>query len=82
MASQPALRALPYARLLADALVGDDALFTHQDAVEAAWAVVEPVLETHTAAVPYDKGSWGPIEGERLIAADGGWRNPCDVAAP
>ncbi len=37
----------PYERLLGDALAGDGALFTREDAVEAAWAVVEPVLENH-----------------------------------
>jgi glucose-6-phosphate 1-dehydrogenase len=30
----------PYERLLGDALIGDGALFTREDAVEAAWAVV------------------------------------------
>ena len=37
----------PYERLLSDAMAGDGALFTREDAVEAAWAVVEPVLRTH-----------------------------------
>jgi glucose-6-phosphate 1-dehydrogenase len=35
---------LPYERLLADALAGEGALFTEQETVEAAWAVVDPVL--------------------------------------
>jgi glucose-6-phosphate 1-dehydrogenase len=33
-----------YERLLGDAMAGDGALFTGEDAVEAAWAVVDPVL--------------------------------------
>src|SRR5512133_2192123 len=37
----------PYERLLGDAMAGDGALFTREDTVEAAWAVVEPVLKTH-----------------------------------
>jgi glucose-6-phosphate 1-dehydrogenase len=37
---------LPYERLLGDAMAGDGALFTREDAVEAAWAVVDPVLKT------------------------------------
>jgi glucose-6-phosphate 1-dehydrogenase len=37
----------PYERLLSDAMAGDGALFTREDAVEAAWAVVDPVLRTH-----------------------------------
>jgi glucose-6-phosphate 1-dehydrogenase len=35
----------PYERLLGDAMAGDGALFTREDAVEAAWAVVDPVLK-------------------------------------
>jgi glucose-6-phosphate 1-dehydrogenase len=66
----------PYQRLLSDAMNGADALFTREDAVEAAWAVVDPVLEDHQAAHPYPPGSWGPQAGDVLIAADGGWHNP------
>ena len=66
----------PYERLLGDAMAGDGALFTREDAVEAAWAVVEPVLETHHRARPYERGSWGPKEADVLIAADGCWHNP------
>ncbi len=66
----------PYERLLGDALAGDGALFTREDAVEAAWVVVDPVLETHHRALPYKRGSWGPKQADVLIAADGGWHNP------
>jgi len=66
----------PYERLLHDAMAGKNALFTRQDAVEAAWSVVEPVLGDHRPAIPYAPSSWGPREADRLIAADGGWRNP------
>ena len=65
-----------YARLLGDAMLGDRALFTGQDAVEAAWAIVDPVLTNHRAAVPYAPGSWGPQAADQLIATDGGWHNP------
>ena len=66
----------PYERLLGDAMVGDGALFTREDSVEAAWAVVDPVLKSHHRAIPYRRGSWGPKESNALIAADGGWHNP------
>jgi glucose-6-phosphate 1-dehydrogenase len=66
----------PYERLLSDALAGNGALFTREDAVEAAWAVVDPVLETHNPAHPYKPGSWGPRQADALIASDGGWHNP------
>jgi len=66
----------PYARLLSDAMIGDGALFTREDAVEAAWAVVEPVLGKHARARPYKRGTWGPAEADALIREHGGWYNP------
>jgi glucose-6-phosphate 1-dehydrogenase len=66
----------PYARLLGDAMAGDGALFTREDAVEAAWAVVDPVLKTHHRVRPYRRGSWGPKEADALIEAEGRWHNP------
>jgi len=66
----------PYERLLGDAMAGNAALFTREDAVEAAWAVVDPVLEHHHRARPYKRGTWGPTDADVLIEADGGWRNP------
>ena len=49
----------PYERLLADALDGDRALYSTEDAVEAAWTVVEPVLTKHAPAIPYAQGHVG-----------------------
>jgi glucose-6-phosphate 1-dehydrogenase len=66
----------PYERLLGDAMAGDGALFTREDAVEAAWAVVEPVLKNPHPVIPYRPGSWGPKEADALTAAQGGWHNP------
>jgi glucose-6-phosphate 1-dehydrogenase len=66
----------PYERLLGDAMVGDGALFTREDAVEAAWTVVDPVLKKHHRAHPYKRHSWGPKDADALIASDGGWHNP------
>jgi glucose-6-phosphate 1-dehydrogenase len=73
---------LPYERLLGDAMVGDGALFTREDAVEAAWAVVDSVLKTHHPVRPYEKGSWGPKEASDLIARDGCWHNPQSKVGP
>jgi glucose-6-phosphate 1-dehydrogenase len=66
----------PYERLLSDAMAGDGALFTREDAVEAAWAVVDPVLKTHHRAHPYRRHSWGPKEADAIIASVGCWHNP------
>ncbi|HMB82834.1 MAG TPA: glucose-6-phosphate dehydrogenase, partial [Terriglobales bacterium] len=66
----------PYERLLSDAMAGDGALFTREDAVEAAWAVVDPVLDMPRPVYRYKPGSWGPKQADALIAADGNWHNP------
>jgi glucose-6-phosphate 1-dehydrogenase len=66
----------PYERLLTDAMTGDGALFAREDAVEAAWAVVDPVLKKHHRVRPYKRGGWGPKEADALIASDGSWHNP------
>ena len=72
----------PYERLLGDAMAGDGALFTREGAVEAAWAVVEPVLKNHHRACPYKRTSWGPKEADALITADGCWYNPKPKEVP
>jgi glucose-6-phosphate 1-dehydrogenase len=66
----------PYERLLGDAMNGDGALFTREDAVEAAWTVVDPVLKTHHRVLPYRRGSWGPKEADAIMASGGCWHNP------
>ena len=71
----------PYERLLGDAMKGDGKLFTREDAVEAAWTVVDKVLKHHPRALPYKRGTWGPKQADALIAADGGWHNPSGTAA-
>ena len=66
----------PYERLLGDAMVGNGALFTREDAVEAAWSVIDPVLNNHHRVRFYRRYSWGPKQSDMLIAADGIWHNP------
>ena len=66
----------PYERLLTDAMEGNGALFAREDAIEAAWAVVEPVLSNPPPVHTYARGSWGPAAANHFIAASGGWHNP------
>ena len=66
----------PYERLLSDAMSGDGALFTREDAVEAAWAVVDPVLKKHHRAIKYKRGTWGPKQAAALLGPGGVWHNP------
>jgi len=65
----------PYERLLGDALAGDGALFTREDAVEAAWRWSTQSLRgtTRPALQP---PKLGPKEADAIIASDGGWHNP------
>ena len=63
----------PYERLLAGAMAGDRALFTASGSVHAAWRVVDDVLTDHDEAIPYEIGSWGPAEADRLAESYGGW---------
>jgi len=65
-----------YERLLGDAMAGDTTLFARQDAVEAAWAVVDGVLDSAAEASVYEPGSWGPREADDLASDVGGWVQP------
>ncbi len=70
-----------YERLLGDAMAGDATLFARQDVVEAAWAVVDPVLASPGPLHEYAPGSWGPPESDALVAGMGGWNTPLDGRA-
>ncbi len=67
---------LPYERLLGDALRGDATLFARQDAVEAAWGIVDRLLASGPQVVQYAPGSWGPPAATRLVERHGGWYDP------
>ncbi|MFK8183663.1 MAG: glucose-6-phosphate dehydrogenase [Phormidesmis sp.] len=65
-----------YSRLLVDAMLGDQTLFTRGDEVEQSWRVLTPLLEVWDApsdpgSIPlYEAGTWGPIEAELLLNRD------------
>lgn len=65
-----------YERLLGDAIHGDAILFVREDAVEAAWSIVEPIIGDVTPVYQYEPGKWGPAEANRLAADVGGWHDP------
>jgi glucose-6-phosphate 1-dehydrogenase len=65
-----------YERLLGDAISGDATLFARQDVVEAAWAIVDPLIQTAGPMFEYEPGSWGPPQADRLVAEVGGWNTP------
>jgi len=65
-----------YERLLGDAIEGDGTLFASQASVEAAWAVVQPVLGFVTTVHYYKPGTWGPTEAEKFRASNCGCPSP------
>jgi glucose-6-phosphate 1-dehydrogenase len=75
-AGQPGGDMLPYDRLIGAALAGDRWLFAREDAVEAAWRVVDPVLGDVVPVHPYARGSWGPKEADALLPEWDTWHDP------
>jgi glucose-6-phosphate 1-dehydrogenase len=68
-----------YERLILDVLLGDGTLFPTDAEVEAAWSIVDPIVETWHGRQParYPAGTWGPTQGEELLSRDGrSWRQP------
>jgi glucose-6-phosphate 1-dehydrogenase len=68
--------ATPYEVLLHAAMVGDSTMFTRQDMVEETWRIMQPLLDSPPEVHPYEPGSWGPAEADRVMAGFGGWRGP------
>jgi glucose-6-phosphate 1-dehydrogenase len=72
-----------YERLLLEALQGDASLFTRSDELEAAWQLVDPILQFWSDQIDpplatYKSGGWGPDEADQLLARDGHlWRLGC-----
>jgi glucose-6-phosphate 1-dehydrogenase len=73
---QPASDMRTYDRLIGAALSGDRWLFAQQDAVEAAWRVVDPVLGNVVPLHSYARGSWGPKEADALLPDGVPWHDP------
>jgi glucose-6-phosphate 1-dehydrogenase len=65
-----------YERLLGDAMAGDSMLFARQDVVEAAWAIVDPLIQAPPELFMYEPGTWGPVEADELVRDVGGWNTP------
>ena len=79
---QPSRGAPPYERLLGDALRGDSSLFTRDEAVEAAWRVVDPVLDLPGPVDLYEPGTWGPASASSVVVEGDGWHDPVPEASP
>jgi len=79
---QPQGEKSPYERLLGAAMRGDASLFTSDAAVEAAWRVVDPILDPGTPPAVYDPGTWGPATAAAVFAGDEGWHDPAPEKSP
>jgi len=66
-----------YERLIHDVMVGDRTLFTGSEAIERLWEISMPVLEQPPPSIPYEPGSWGPLQQDELIAPRR-WHLPAD----
>jgi len=65
-----------YALLISAALIGDTSHFAREDEVEAAWTIIDPLLNLTTASLEYLPGSWGPEQANNLITGPCNWHNP------
>lgn len=66
----------PYEVLLLAALKGGRARFGRQDTIEAAWRVMQPLVDNPSPIRSYAPGTWGPADADTLVAEYGGWRDP------
>lgn len=71
-----------YERLILDAMNGDPTLFAREDAVEATWKFVDPILKAwakhpERKIQGYPAGTWGPENADQLVENGSGWRYPC-----
>lgn len=56
-----------YERLILDAMLGDQSLFTSSDGIERLWEASAPLLRDPPPVQSYAPGSWGPESVHRLI---------------
>jgi glucose-6-phosphate 1-dehydrogenase len=68
-----------YERLILDTMRGDATLFARNDEVEAAWRIVDPILEAWAKdadPIPqYKAGSSGPAEQDSILINEDHWRH-------
>jgi glucose-6-phosphate 1-dehydrogenase len=70
-----------YERLILDAMLGDQALFTRTDGLERLWEISAPLLDNPPPVEPYPPGSWGPEPSLRQLASPFRWCLPSAASA-
>lgn len=76
LTSCPADALPPYQRLFSDAIHGNPELFARWDGVEESWRILDKVLDDAGQVCPYETGTWGPKEAERLTGKGDRWIDP------
>jgi glucose-6-phosphate 1-dehydrogenase len=66
----------PYLRLIGDAIRGDQSLFSREDSVEAAWRIVDGVLDAAGSPHAYEQGTWGPPQAATVLLRGDRWHDP------
>ena len=66
----------PYEVLLHAAMQGTTVRFARQDAVEEAWRIMQPLLDSPPPVHTYPRHSRGPVEADALVQEFGGWHDP------
>ena len=61
---------------IGDAIAGRTQLFTREDTVEETWRIVQPLLDEPGPVLPYEPGTWGPPEAEKLTRGICQWHEP------
>ncbi|HKD97691.1 MAG TPA: hypothetical protein VKB69_08815, partial [Micromonosporaceae bacterium] len=70
----------PYEHIFLGAIHGDPRQFGRMDIVQESWRVVGHILDLDEAPLPYEKGTWGPEEADR-VALYGRWHSLENVAS-
>ncbi len=65
-----------YERLIYDAMMGDQTLFTNAKGIERLWEISQPLLDHPPEVFPYAPGSWGPRVAMDGLIAPATWRLP------
>jgi glucose-6-phosphate 1-dehydrogenase len=65
-----------YERLILEAMLGDQSLFTRADEIDRVWEVATPLLENPPPVEFYTPGTWGPEPAIKHMIAPHHWHLP------
>ena len=62
--------------MLADAIDGNHAVFTRVANMEAAWEIVDGILDPRQPVHLYQRGRWGPPQADSILQEGDRWVLP------